>query len=184
VTSPPFLIRTYAAGETEPAFAELIGQCTVCAVHLEIHDQHLTSAPDYRAWVAGRSLPADPAVPYRGYMETVAAAKSRGVLVRRARIVSEPVSDYVRWEHALTGPVNIAAGEEVRWLPRQAASVLSLPGNPYWVFDDRLVRFSLFDGNGEWRGNQYSDHPHVIAACTAAFQAVWERATAHEEYQV
>jgi hypothetical protein len=184
VASIPALIRTRAPGETEPAFAELIRQCTVSAVHLEVHDQHLTSAPDYRAWLAARTLPADPAGPHRAYTEAVAAATSRGVPVRRARIVSEPVSDYVRWEHALTDPVNVAAGEQVRWLPRHLASVLALPGNPYWVFDDRLVRFSLFDGNGEWRGHQYSDHPQVIAACTVAFQAVWERATAHEGYQV
>jgi len=182
--STPALIRTYAPGETEPTFAELIGQCTVSAVHLEVHDQHLTSDPAYQAWLAACSLPADPVGPYRAYVEAVRTAASRGVQVCRARIVSEPVSDYVRWEHALTGPVNIAAGEEVRWLPRRLASVLALPGNPYWVFDDRLTRFSLFDGNGEWHGHQYSDHPRVIAACIAAFQAVWEEATPHEEYQV
>jgi hypothetical protein len=181
--STPALIRTCAPGETEPTFAELIGQCRATALHLEIHDQHLTSDPDYQAWLSARSLPAALSSPYRAYMDLVAAAVSRGVSVRRARVVSEPVSDYVRWEHALTGPVNIAAGEQVRWLPRRLASVLALPGNPYWVFDDRIVRFSLFDGNGEWHGHQYSDHPRVIAACTAAFEAVWEQATPHEDYQ-
>jgi hypothetical protein len=117
-------------------------------------------------------------------MEAVAAAAGRGVVVRRARIVSEPVSDYVRWEHALTGPVNITAGEQVRWLPRRLASLLLIPGNPYWVFDHHLVRFSLFEGNGEWSGNQYSDHPEVIAACSAAFEAVWDRAVPHADYKL
>lgn len=182
--STPGLIRTYGPGQTEPAFADLLGDCAVSAVHLEVHDDHLTSDPAYQAWLAARTLPADPAGPYRGYIETVAAAVSRGVRIRRARIVSEPVSEYVRWEHALTRAVNIAAGEQVRWLPRRLASVLALPGNPYWVFGDRLVRFSLFGGDGEARGNQYSEHPDVIGACTAAFEAVWELATPHEEYEV
>jgi hypothetical protein len=182
--STPVLTRTYGPGETEPTFTELLGECAVSAVHLEVHDQHLTSDPAYQAWRAARSLPADPAGPYRVYVDAVALVVARGVQVRRARIVSEPVSDYVRWEHALTGPVNIAAGEQVRWLPRRLASVLALPGNPYWVFDDRLVRFSMFDGNGEWCGHQYSDHPRVLDMCRDAFEAVWEQAIPHESYLV
>lgn len=184
MTSDPARIWTFSPAEHEPTFAELIGQCTASAVHLEVHDQHLTSVPDYQTWLAARSLPADPAGPYRAYMDAVAVAAGRGVAVRRARIVSEPVSDYVLWEHALTGPVNIAAGEQVRWLPRGLASVLLIPGNPYWVFDQKIVRFSLFEGNGEWSGNQYSDHPEVIVACSAAFEAVWDLAVPHADYKL
>jgi hypothetical protein len=156
----------------------------VSAVHLEMHDQHLTSDPGFQAWLAGRAAPQDPAVQYRGYTAVVREAVLRGVRVRRARIISEPVSDYVRWEHALTGPVNVAAGEQVRWLPRRLASTLALPGNPYWVFDDRLVRFTVFAGNGEVAGQQYSQDPGVIRACRAAFEAVWDLATPHEDYRV
>lgn len=60
------------------------------------------------------------------------ATAARGVKLRRARIVSEPVSEYIRFEHDGT-PQNIAAGEDVRWLPRARASALSLPGNDCWV---------------------------------------------------
>jgi hypothetical protein len=114
----------------------------------------------------------------------ISSAVARGVVVRRARVVSEPVSDYVRWEHGLTEPINIKAGELVRWLPRRLASTLALPGNPYWVFDDRLVRFSLYGGDGEVHGHQYSEDPAVIGLCASAFEAVWERATPHAEYRL
>jgi hypothetical protein len=70
----------------------------VSAVHLELHDQHMTSDPAFQAWLAGRSAPQEPAVQYRAYTEAVLSTVRRGVIVRRARIVSEPVSDYVRWE--------------------------------------------------------------------------------------
>ena len=179
----PGLTRTYAPGEQEPAFAELLGACTTSAVHLEMHDQHLTSDPGFQAWLAGRAAPQDPAAQYRAYIDTVREAVRRGVSVRRARIISEPVSDYIRWEYSLTGPVNIAAGEQVRWLPRRLASTLALPGNPYWAFDDRLVRFTVFAGDGEVAGQQYSEDPDVITACRTAFEAVWEHAVPHEEYR-
>jgi hypothetical protein len=85
---------------------------------------------------------------------------ARGVKFRRARIVSEPVTDYIRFEHAITAGVNLAGGEQVRWLPRRRASDLCLPGNDFWPFDGRLVRFgwsrsapakSALDGLIEYR---------------------------------
>lgn len=149
-----------------------------------MHDQHLTSDPAFQAWLDGRPAPQNPAVQYGAYIGVVRDAVRRGVRVRRVRIIGEPVSAYVRWEHALTGPVNVAAGEQVRWLPRRLASTLALPGNPYWVFDDRLVRFTVFDGDGEVAGQQYSEDPGVIAACRAGFEAVWNLATPHEDYRI
>ena len=82
----PGQTRTYAPGEKEPAFAELIGACMVSAVHLEMHDQHMTSDPASQAWLAGESSPQEPAVQYRAYTEAVLSAVRRGVKVRRARI--------------------------------------------------------------------------------------------------
>jgi biotin operon repressor len=52
--------------------------------------------------------------------------------------VSEPVIDYIRFEHAITATVNIAAGEQVRWLPQRQCSDLCLPVNDFWVLDDKL----------------------------------------------
>ena len=68
--------------------------------------------------------------------------------IRRARIVSEPVSEYIRFEYDITF-TNVEAGEDVRWLPRRRASDLLLPGNDFWVFDDRLVLWNHFTGEGE-----------------------------------
>ena len=180
----PGLTKTYGPGEKEPTFAELLATCTSSAVHLEIQDAHLTSDAAYQAWLAGQPEPEGYAQHHRAYADVIVAAVRRGVSVRRARVVSEPVSDYVRWEHSLTGPVNVAAGEQVRWLPRRLASTLALPGNPYWVFDDRLVRFTLFGGDGEFQGSQFSDDAGVVEACGAAFEAVWQLATPHQEYRV
>jgi hypothetical protein len=80
--------------------------------------------PGFQAWLAGRPAPGDPQQQYRAYTEVISSAVARGVVIRRARVVSEPVSDYVRWEHGLTEPINIKAGELVRWLPRRLASTL------------------------------------------------------------
>src|SRR5262249_17358055 len=54
---------------------------------------------------------------------------------------SEPLPDYLRWEHACT-TVNIEAGEDIRWLPRTRAADLMLPGADCFVFDHRVVRWT------------------------------------------
>jgi len=58
-----------------------------------------------------------------------------------------------------------------------------LPGNDFWVFDDRLVRFAHFAGTGEFRYDDLTDDPAVVRLCIAAFDAVWTRGIPHAEYQ-
>ncbi len=66
-----------------------------------------------------------------------------------------------------------------RWL----VSDLCLPGNDFWVFDDLLVRFGYFAGDGEFLEHELADDPAVVRLCAAAFEAVWERAVPHAEYR-
>ena len=108
---------------------------------------------------------------------------SRGVWVRRARIISEPVTDYIRFEHATTES-NARVGEDVRWLPRHLATGLLLPANDYWVFDGQRVRFNYFSGPGEFLDTRLCDDPVIISQCAAAFEGVWERAIPHQDYHL
>ncbi|MFC1414321.1 DUF6879 family protein [Streptacidiphilus sp. N1-12] len=39
----------------------------------------------------------------RSWVELIGETTGRGVVVQRARIVSEPVSEYIRYEHAGSG---------------------------------------------------------------------------------
>lgn len=120
---------------------------------------------------------------WRPWLDLVQEVTANGVAIRRARVVSEPASDYIAFEHSGTF-TNVAAGEEIRWLPRRNASDLALPGNDYWLFDSRLVQFNIFDGNGRWVHTYQTEDPEVAAFCTSAFEAVWERAVPHEKYIV
>ncbi|WP_181788669.1 DUF6879 family protein [Streptomyces phytophilus] len=159
--------------------------CRRTAVHLEMRDGYMRSDPRFAAWQQGRHETSDDtaAGPWLAMMEEVT---SRGVVVRRARIVSEPVSDYIRFEHALTAG-NVAAGEDVRWLPRRRASDLALPGNDFWLFDDQSVVFLHFDGDGELApggDEEARTEPAVAKLCAGAFEAVWERGVPHAEYRL
>jgi hypothetical protein len=167
-----------------PPFSELIVATTTSAVHLEMRDAYTPRDPEYLAWLDGEPVRAAVKSPDRDrWYNLVRANVARGVEFRRARIVSEPLADYVRFEYAMTSELNIGAGERVRWLPRRRASDLCLPGNDFWVFDERLVRFGHFAGDGEFLDDELSDDPAVVRLCVSAFEAVWERAVDHEQYR-
>ncbi|GGP36035.1 DUF6879 family protein [Streptomyces melanogenes] len=167
-------------------FDEVLGRCTRSAVHLEMRDSYAVDNESGRfaQWKSGhRYDPADRASWWRPWHDLIASTVRRGVAVRRARIVSEPVSEYIRFEYDGTF-MNVAAGEFVRWLPRRNASDLALPGNDFWVFDGTIVRFGHFTGDGQYTGEEWTDQPAVAKLCVTAFDAVWERAIPHEEFKI
>ncbi|MDH6213798.1 DUF6879 family protein [Streptomyces pseudovenezuelae] len=172
--------------QSVPSFADLIDSATESAVHLEMRDSYgvATEADALERWRRTGEVDTDPDSPYwTPWTELVRRTVARGVPVRRARIVSEPVSDYIRYEHAGT-VVNIAAGEQVRWLPRRHASTIALPGNDFWLIDSQLIRWNHFTGDGGSAPGEISEDPAAARLCADAFEAVWARAIPHDEYKI
>lgn len=154
------------------------------AVHLEMRDAYQPSDPEFIAWQNGKRL--DPAADrsswWRPFLDVVTDTTERGVVMRRARVVSEPVTDYIKYEYDVTFP-NVAAGELVRWLPRRKTADIPLPGTDLWMFDGASVLFTYFSGVGEVIDREWRTEPAVVKMVSSAFEAVWERATPHEEYK-
>ncbi|MGI9001397.1 MAG: DUF6879 family protein [Pseudonocardia sp.] len=131
----------------------------------------------------------------KGYRDHVAEAEERrpwitliqnsaanGKIFKRVRIISEPVTDYIRYEWDGTGP-NVAAGEDVKWLPRRLASAIALPGNDFWLFDDSVVVFTVFTGEGDVFERQLTTDPAVVQLCKSAFESACAIAIPHSEYK-
>ncbi|MFJ4768640.1 DUF6879 family protein [Streptomyces uncialis] len=158
------------------------------AVHLEMRDRYAVGdeVSDFTAWLDTGRRDTDPASEYwTPWVGTISRAVGRGVTVRRARVVSEPVTDYIRYEHAGT-VVNVTAGEQVRWLPRPRAADLMLPGADLWIFDGAQVLFNHFTGDGDWADPPMTlrTEPGIVEQCADAFEAVWERAVPHDRYEI
>ncbi|MEV6394872.1 DUF6879 family protein [Streptomyces sp. NPDC051907] len=169
----------------QPPARNALAQAQRTAVHLEMRDSYMLDDPEFIAWQQGKRLDPDDRVSWwGGWHDVVQEATARGVAVRRARIVSEPVSDYVRYEYDGTF-TNIAAGEQVRWLSRRRTTDLALPGTDFWVFDDETVLFHHFTGDGQLAedGREYVSLPVLAKLCGDAFESVWQRAVPHAEYR-
>ncbi len=168
-----------------PSFEDLLDSAQEHALHLELRDVYAVGEERevYDAFLRDGSVPADDSEYWSGWLPLVERTVARGVKVRRARIVSEPVTDYIRFEHAITD-ANLRAGEQVRWLPRRRASTLALPGNDFWLIDDRIVRWNIFSGDGQALEPDHTDDPQAIKLCAEAFRTVWDLATDHADYRI
>ncbi|GAB7186510.1 hypothetical protein ATKI12_6341 [Kitasatospora sp. Ki12] len=170
-----------------PDFADLLEGAQHSAVHLEMRDTYAgQDSGGFAEYLRSGYADNDPeSQHWTRWGAMVRAATNRGVQMRRARIVSEPVTDYIRYEHALT-VANLALGEQVRWLPRRGSSDIALPGNDFWLFDGTAVLFNHFAGDGAWAEPRltFTEDPAVVKLCASAFEAVWERGIDHDEYTV
>jgi hypothetical protein len=76
----------------------------------------------------------------------------------------------------------VQAGEDIRWVPRRLLSAVALPGNDFYLFDDRLAVFLLYTGNGLAAGQVSSADPAVLRLCRGSFEAAWKLSVPHREY--
>lgn len=175
------LAGTYEPGRQgygEPSFEELLASAERSAVHLEARDTYDATDPAFLKWLEN----GDTSYDWDDWIEPLGTAVERGVNIRRLRIVSEPVSDYIRWEHAISYG-NIKAGEDLRWLPRHLAYDLPAPVADYWMFDQRVVRYHFTSGAGAELGVfKYENDPRAVIPVVGMFEMLWERAIPHADY--
>lgn len=164
---------------------ELLASFQHEALHLEMRDEYALEDEEERLARflkrGSRDHNAE-AEERQPWMTLVQDAITSGKTFRRVRIISEPVTDYIRYEWAGTG-ANIEAGEKIKWLPRRLASAIALPGNDFWLFDDSTVVFTVFGGKGHVLERQLTTDPAAIQLCRSAFDATWAMAVPHSEYR-
>lgn len=150
-------------------------------IHLETRDAYGTEVelPHMAQWARGDP---DDLEWLQGWCATLREQVRAGKSVRRARIVSEPLSDYQRWSYSIADPM-VKAGEDIRWVPRSLVSSVALPGNDFYLFDDRLAVFLLYAGNGLGTGKISSSDPTDIRLCRSAFEAAWKLSIPHSDYE-
>lgn len=165
-------------GKGQPEFEALLASAERSVVHLEARDTYDATDPDFLKW----RETGDTSFEWDDWIELIGGAVARGVRFRRLRIVSEPVSDYIRWEHAISHG-NIEAGEDLRWLPRRLAYDLLVPVADYFMFDQRLIRYNFTAGDGrDLDIDTDVTDPRAIIPVVGVFEMLWERAIPHADY--
>ncbi|MFF1817494.1 DUF6879 family protein [Kribbella sp. NPDC058245] len=158
---------------------ELVNQ-THDLLKLELRDSYKVDDDDLAAWRAGdyQTLEAS----YGGWRDVVAGRLAEGKTLRRVRVVSEPLSEYQQMSLRFSGSA-VAAGEDLRWLPRRLVSTIALPGNDCFVLEGRMAMFNVLDGDNDRSEIQLYTEPEAVKFCLEAFETAWSIAVPHHEYR-
>ena len=84
-----------------------------------------------------------------------------GQRMTRVRIVSKPHDDYTRFLLDLAR-VNVAAGEDIRYLSRDRAKGLDLPGYDFWLIDSTRLGIMQFGEDDVLLGAEVHDDPAIV----------------------
>lgn len=150
------------------------------AFHLELKDSYHVpeEAGPFELFLAGKP---DDFSWHQPWLSLVREATQAGKIMTRIRVVTVPHSDYVRWGLTVA-PLNIAAGEDIRWLPRHLANGIDFPMDDYWLFDGNRVVCTVFEDDGRFAGGVEASDPEIIEQCRKVHEQVWALAVPHDEY--
>jgi hypothetical protein len=84
----------------------------------------------------------------QSWKQLVGDVLGSGRSIARVHVVTEPLSDYMRFTLLYGYPANVEAGEDVRIIGRAQARVAGLPDTDYWLFDDNLALRLVYDDAG------------------------------------
>lgn len=99
---------------------------------------------------------------HRPWRDFVAESHRAGKRMERVHVVSEPPTDYVRFEMSCAYPASVEAGEDVRILPRDTVRELNLPDHDYWLFDSKLVGVMDYGDDGRLLRVTLTDDPATV----------------------
>lgn len=119
-------------------WARVWREFTTSAFRLEALPEYRVAGEDglLERFLSGRPMPVGFNV---GWHDSLRSYRRDGKAVQRVRVVSRPLTDYQRSEFEWGYPGNVEAGEEIRVLDPEDEAVAELPGQDFWLFDDRTV---------------------------------------------
>lgn len=86
-----------------------------------------------------RFLAGDPDLTwFDGWLARVRDWVAAGKHIGRVRTLTDPLTDYLRFELFITGPA-VEAGEDIRFITQDQAAELDMPTHDFWLFDDDRV---------------------------------------------
>ncbi|MGH3905218.1 MAG: DUF6879 family protein [Pseudonocardiaceae bacterium] len=165
--------------EPGPDFAKLFRTFEHTAFRLETRDQYNSprEAESFRKFVAG-----EPDVSYHeNWLNMVREATAEGRVFSRVRVVSFPLTDYIRFSMWVSGFTR-EAGDDIRYLSRDQADAAELPKHDFWLFDSRKLVKMHFGDDDRFVGAEVIEDPSAIVEHNYWRDAARHRALDRDEF--
>ncbi|GGK43098.1 hypothetical protein GCM10010124_39930 [Pilimelia terevasa] len=138
-----------------------------------------TTQPRYQQWLADGTVDWAYYDEWIPYMEKL---RAEGKIVRRIKVVDEPLNDYWRFTYAQVARLD-AAGDSTRWLKRRDLVFDLFPANDFYILDGRELLYLHFDAELRPAGFSLVDDAELVEAATRSFARAWNMASPHHEYR-
>lgn len=120
----------------------------------------------------------------RQWCERIQRRVKDGCRAQRVHVVTEPLTDYMRFELASYEP-NVEAGEDVRVIPvrddRQWPTDVP-SGADFWLIDGRQLWSMQYAPDGEWLGADLVTDPQQIVDACATRDAALAQSISWRDY--
>ncbi len=173
--------RLLSIGELEAVFGRFRSSV------FRFEAQQVYAAPDEEpilgAFLAGRPRPPDPGK--EEWAALVRAGRRGGRAFQRVHVVTEPLTDYLRFELTWGYAPNVAAGEDIRVVALAAGEPwpADLPRHDFWLFDAaELYTVHYHPDTGAWLGVEPTPSPGDVARACRWRDAAWHRGTPWGRY--
>jgi hypothetical protein len=133
------------------------------AYRLELLDEYDSPRTRVRVarFLAGQTDDAE----VRAYWDRVVGEARRvGKTMQRVHVITEPLTDYLRFELAFYRG-SVLAGEDIRILPGDLAVGLVLPGFDYWLFDGERAAVMYYGDRGTWLHTEIVTESSFVTDC-------------------
>jgi hypothetical protein len=162
------------------AWSRYFRDFTASAFRLELHQVYAMpgETDELRRFRAGEQPPPDY---HYGWLDTVAEARRNGKIMRRVRVVTRPLTDYIEYEFAWGFAYNVEAGEDIRILDLTDQLGPVLPNHDFWLFDDTTVVKLLYRPDGTQIGRELVQDAD-LGAYLSWRDTAWEQAVPFRDY--
>jgi hypothetical protein len=134
------------------------------AFRLEVQPVYLVEDEQEQvaAFLAGSARPPTEFESYAAWLQQIRTLTAEGKRIGRVRVLTEPPTDYLRWE-AWAGQWNITAGEDIRYIASSRANEIGLPLDyDWWLFDSLRLAVMKFDPDGRPLGGEIITDPAIV----------------------
>ena len=135
---------------TQEQYAGMFRECSD-AFRIEGKRLYRTSPAEVEAlsgFLAGSPRPPSAFPVWQSWLDQVRAWTGQGKTIARVRIIDDPPTDYQRWS-LWCARWHRDAGEDIRYLTREAANALGIPRGDWQMFDHNRVVVMAFTASGE-----------------------------------
>jgi hypothetical protein len=166
---------------TDEEFAGMFRAFHESAFRLETREHYAMTyeREGFRRFLEGHPLTPTALPWWKEWLDEMRDLTREGKHIARVRVLSDPPSDYQRWELWAT-PWHADAGEQISYLSREAALAFGIPlDDDWWLFDGERLVIMKFTSRGEVDHKTLITDPGIVARyCEWRDLAVSHAATA------